>query len=462
VKKYKVLLFIFALLLSFNILASPFELNPNGMSHVYFPIDDDKSKWQVVNGSPYHKGSDAYADDWNLKSGYTVGGQVDNCDRDKGAKVISSFAGKVIHADIQGNIGAYGKEVIIRSSSNPSFAMRYSHLDNVYVSEDDDVNLGASLGTVGDTGLGSAGCAHLHLVLYKNLNNTALSRLKKGYSPKSLSGGADVFAAKFYSDATSGSSPNISSAGIFDGAGSLINSPQDCYGCNKDIAVMHPHPGTGSTVVFQWLYNGSECEFLDLTADKNIEVIVKSKAWSEHLTQKAFKTTLSSSPVSLKQAGSWTTFAITSTSSISNETWITAQCRKPNNTFHNGSTQAVAKDLVDATHDYYWTGTGSIISQANREGYGVGYDVAATFSSKKSLTSFQWLSTSSCSKLEISDGSSAYHNANVSIKVWNEREFNQVCSSLPCSISKSSNFYVIKVKSDANEFNGGTIKASCK
>jgi len=251
-------------------------------------------------------------------------------------------------------------------------------------------------------------------------------------------------------------------AGIFDGAGSLINPSQNCYGCDRDIAVMHPHPGTGSTVVFQWLYDNSKCEFLDLTANSDIGVVIKAKAWSEHLTQKAFKTTLSSTPISLKRSGDWTTFAITSESSISNEVWITAQCRKPNDTFYNGSTQSVAKNLVDVTYDYYWTGTGSIISQANRAGYGVDYDIATTFSTKNSLTSFQWYSSSKCHKLEVSDGSSTFHNASVSVKLWNDKNFSQVCSSLPCTITKSDGYYVIKVKSDANEFNGGTIQAACR
>ena len=251
-------------------------------------------------------------------------------------------------------------------------------------------------------------------------------------------------------------------AGIFDGAGSLINPPQDCYGCDKDIAVMHPHAGIGSTVVFQWLYNSSQCEFLDLTSSRSVEVVIKVKMWSDRLIRRAFKTTLSSNPVSLKRAGKWTTFAITSTRSIPSKTWITAECRRSNNTFHNGSTQSVNTDLVDVTNGYYWAGTGSIISQANRGGFGVGYDVAATFSTKKSLTSFQWLSTPSCSKLGVSDGSSAYHGASVFIKVWNGREFSKVCSSLPCSISKPTGYYVIKIKSNANEFNGETIGAYCK
>lgn len=182
--------------------ATSFELNSNGISHVYFPINDSRSNWYVATGSSWHKGSDTYADDWNLKYGLTAGIESStSCDRDRGAEVISSFSGKVILADTSGNIGAYGKEVIVQSSQNNGFAMRYSHLDSVYVSNEEEVSVGTLLGTVGDSG---TDCAHLHLVLYQNLNTTALNRLKIGNSPKSLSGAADTFAAKFYTDATTG------------------------------------------------------------------------------------------------------------------------------------------------------------------------------------------------------------------------------------------------------------------
>lgn len=259
--------------------------------------------------------------------------------------------------------------------------------------------------------------------------------------------------------------------GVFDGAGSLINPEKECFGCNKDDAMMHPHPGVGSTVVFQWLYNKSKCDFLDVTADKNIEVEIKSKGWSGSLIQDAFKTTLSSSsPVSLSKSSGWTTFAITSTNSISSSTRVTATCRTPSDTYHGGSRLPTEKSPVDVTFDYYWAGTGSIISHAGengKNGYGVRQDVAVTFSPKKSLTSFQWRSSSSCKELKIIDGNnpSLQHDASVLIKYWSVKNFNKTeeCSSLPCTIKNKDidTYYVIKIKSTENEFNGGKIKVMC-
>lgn len=199
----KKIFFIAGLLVSSNLLAQPFILNKGGTSHLPFPIKDSKSNWYIFAGSPYHYGSDKYADDWNLKAGLSAGSiSSTSCNRDKGAEVIASLRGTVLHADIDDSVGLYGKEVIIQSADDPSFAMRYSHLDTVDVREDEFVEFGDGLGTVGNTGLGGNGCAHLHLVLYKNLNSTALHNLKKGKPPKSTSGAADNFAAKFSSDAT--------------------------------------------------------------------------------------------------------------------------------------------------------------------------------------------------------------------------------------------------------------------
>jgi len=235
--------------LSSVLYATPFKLNSNGISHIYFPINDNKSKWYIASGSPVHKGSDTYADDWNLKNGYTAGIELSSsCDRDRGAEIISSFTGKIILADKYNNIGAYGKEVIIQSTEDSSFAIRYAHLDNVYVT-DGIVKVGDVIGTVGDSG---TDCAHLHLVLYKNLDTTALNRLKKGNSPKSLTGSADKYAAKFYSDATSGGNTNSdisndnSDKPIITGVGSIINpeinsSIEYRYGSDRDEAIMQDH-----------------------------------------------------------------------------------------------------------------------------------------------------------------------------------------------------------------------------
>jgi len=268
----------------------------------------------------------------------------------------------------------------------------------------------------------------------------------------------------------SGTSNNSSISGIFDGAGSLVSPNEQCWGCDKDETRMHPHPGTGSTVVFQWLYDSDTCSQIDLVADSDIEVVVKAKAWDEHLTQKAFKTTLGTNPVTLKRPSDnrWTTLAITSTNSINHMTPIYAYCKTPSDTYHRGNSESIDKDLVDVTYDYFWTGTGSLITQADVRGFdnaGIGIDYATTFKTKNSLTSFQWYASSKCSKVKIKGYNESSSSVNgVHIKGWAEENWSSnKCSSLPCTIEAPSTdaYYIIKVKSSPDAIKSGYLETSC-
>jgi len=261
-------------------------------------------------------------------------------------------------------------------------------------------------------------------------------------------------------------------AGIFDGAGSLINPKGNGYGNNYDIAKMYPHGGTGSTVVFQWLYDASTCSQLDISSQYDIgDVVIKSKKWSEHLTEKAFKVKLNEdAPITMKRPDSnptWITFAVTTTSTLPYPNLIKAECKTSSDRFKTGIRSDIDKNLVDVTYDYYWTGTGSIISNVNRTfnpPYGMTADLASTFRTKNSLTSFQWLKQGDCQKLKISasDDSSVAVNG-VHIKEWDAENWGESkCSSLPCTLSPSTNdFFVIKVKSSPDAVTSGQIQAEC-
>jgi len=174
--------------------------------------------------------------------------------------------------------------------------------------------------------------------------------------------------------------------GEFDGAGSLVSPNEICWGCNKDEARMHPHQWTGSTVVFQWLYDKETCSQIDIYASSPVEVVLKSKAWKEHLTQEAVKVTLGSQPITLKKPTSdsaWTTFALTSVDSIDKDISIKAYCRKPEDGYHKGNRETIETDLVDVTHDHFWTGTASLISRATKiSNFGYAKDWAVTFRTK--------------------------------------------------------------------------------
>ena len=278
------------------------------------------------------------------------------------------------------------------------------------------------------------------------------------------------------------SSEEISStdSGIFDGAGSLVSPNENIAGGNYDYAIMHPHSPKNSTVVFQWLYDIDSCSQIDLFSyPNNLDVIVRAKAWNKHQMKEAFNVKLNmydpsdlSNGVTLKRPDSnnkWTTLAVTSKQPISTPTYIIARCRDNSESFKDGNRVNITPELVDVTHSYYWTGTGSIIStleNRNFESAGVGMDIAVTYKSNNSFTSFQWLSSDNCSKLKIKSYNDSTDSIDeIKIKKWDTKDWKSIScgSSLPCVISAPivGNYYILKIKSKANAIKSGGLIAEC-
>jgi hypothetical protein len=322
------------------------------------------------------------------------------------------------------------------------------------------VKKGDIIGYISDKG--TPGSWHLHFAVYNSHGKYALKSVNVNFNNPTIY--------------PLSSNINNKNSSIFDGAGSLISPNEDCYGCDKDIAKMHPHNGENSTVVFQWLYDADSCSQLDIFSDESIgDVIIKSKKWDGHLTQKAFKVKLNAgSPITLKRPDNnnkWTTFAITTTEPLNFSNSITAECKTSDDRFKKGIRSDVNKDLIDVSHEHFWTGTGSIISFATERGsnqFGIDKDLAVTFENQKSLTSFQWYASSSCPKLKIMNGRSSRINSpinEVRIKGWAEENWssNKCSSTLPCTLDApdGEGYYVIKVKSDADAIRFGLIGAQC-
>ena len=263
----------------------------------------------------------------------------------------------------------------------------------------------------------------------------------------------------------------------FDGAGSLILPEKDCWGCDHDMAYMHPHndnQNKPSTVVFQWKKT-EKCRYIDIISDIG-EVVIKSKIWSKHLTQTYFKGDL---PVSINANGTWNTVAITSTQPISHygeKMAVYAYCRTgetPQEGWQTGyqhNSEGLSEDyLVGFDHDYYWTGNGSLISWVG-EGTGKTRDWAVTFNAHKSLTVFQWYASQDCYSLTISDDDEntvlldgTYNE--VKYKLWDDDQkkwSDNQCNKLPCTFSVASDdYYIVKVKSEANAIPSGYLHAEC-
>ncbi|HRP91083.1 MAG TPA: PKD domain-containing protein [Edaphocola sp.] len=216
-----------------------FGLNQT-LSHLYWPYlsstwntnpshpdrdgwkDGDEGGGGSQQGQGGHKGGEWHAQDWNQNSHISS-----NYDCQK--SFLAPISGKVIYAfgtcnpecfancslgggQCCGN--GFGNSVTIQSDQDSNFAFRVSHLYDVFVSNNQQVNVGDVIGTVGMTGNGTG--SHAHCALYKNVyiyptiaisgvNYSVIQRLKAGAS-LTFTGNANNWAANFKFDAVIGGS----------------------------------------------------------------------------------------------------------------------------------------------------------------------------------------------------------------------------------------------------------------
>ncbi|MCA9381320.1 M23 family metallopeptidase, partial [Candidatus Dojkabacteria bacterium] len=213
--------------------STSFVLDSNGTSHIgwmfFNSTWDNKNGW-TASGAYDHKGTDVYADDWNL-------GQVD-C----GLDIRAPFSGNVIFSgwgtNLNGTSNGYGNQVIIQADANNNFAWRGTHMQDGSLTGATHVNAGDVIGKIGTTGGTSTGC-HLHSVLYKNIyqNNRYGRRAIDDLSSRGGGlGGTDgtynaadaQFAAPFYNDGIPGG--GVSACQTFDDSGVTFFSSAECVG----------------------------------------------------------------------------------------------------------------------------------------------------------------------------------------------------------------------------------------
>lgn len=261
----------------------------------------------------------------------------------------------------------------------------------------------------------------------------------------------------------------------FDGAGSIIRTNNNCWGCNKDEARMQAH-NVPSTVVFQWTAT-SNCSYLKVgVADGAgignipLDVVVHTKRWNDQSSDTAYKATL---PITVSKKDYWNTTAITSQQSLSTTIRLIAKCANEQIPFSKAN---IDNEFVQLVDNYYWAGNGSLIAKDNIPDYntedaGVRQDWAIAFNQHKAMSIFQWQPSEACSSLLIDTkfggDDDDFANVNqVDIKPWSATSWSgeNLCSQLPCIIDDPSNgnYYILKIKTNAGAVKSGYIHASCK
>ena len=117
-----------------------------------------------------HCGDDWFAQDWNWGSG----------NEDLGMVLLSPMAGRIIFkGQAPKPVMSYGQEVVIRNldAAPYDFMMRFSHLEEIWVSKDTTICPGTPIGTLG---LGGT-AAHLHATNYMGVFQSLAAGGSTGY-----------------------------------------------------------------------------------------------------------------------------------------------------------------------------------------------------------------------------------------------------------------------------------------
>jgi murein DD-endopeptidase MepM/ murein hydrolase activator NlpD len=376
----------------------------------------------------------------------------------------------------------WNARIILKCNSGNNLLAIYGHVDQQAVSNGSTVKKGSKIAIIApaynSSNVRSSSLDHLHFGIRTGYTNPFYSAgVGFGIATENVS--LSQAEQRGFQDPLNYLCSNpISTITYFDGAGSLISPTQTGVGANSDIAIMQPHAdiGTTSTVVFQFKKD-TNCDHIDISSTPKIDATIQSKDWQDHLISTAFGVAL---PVSVSSSkGGFTVVAVTSAIPLTSSVRIDAQCKPISSPRVNAITTSFADEaskLVTLGNDYYWTGTGSIISSLGT-GTGKTADVLPTFDTKKSFSSFQWRTTSSCSKLTLSPpaGKTTYFSgtdSEVSLKLWNSPTWQaQSCTRLPCTIYAPSigNYYIVKVKTQAGALSGtsgvtntGYLNAKCE
>lgn len=180
----------------------PFGLNPDGVSHLYWPYDEvgRRDKYQANYGAswcegegcqrgieleniieghwsvscnavksfcPAHLKGDKYAQDWLRQPNPA-----------EGHSIFAPMASKVVYI---GNAEAnYGKWILLQSYQNTSLYMFIAHMASINVSVGTYLCPREKIGIVGKTGNGANNVPHAHIALYRNIDPSILYNSTNG------------------------------------------------------------------------------------------------------------------------------------------------------------------------------------------------------------------------------------------------------------------------------------------
>ena len=289
--------------------------------------------------------------------------------KQEGDKVFSVTDGIVVEARMNineyGGAGKKGGAIIIEHQKygGSKFYALYGHVKNFKVKEGDVVVGGQHIAYIGPYD----NVPHLHFGI-----NTS-KPLLTGYTPTNNCINKIGFVNP--GDFLETEEP---AKYEFHGAGSIIKTEANCFGCNKDWAMIQA-TGNKGLVSFQWMHNPNNCDFINISAPDfgtdEITVGIIAGEWKNRNNDKYYRAKL---PVSIGHPRKgYNIAAILTPISASNPITIEAKCKtiNPRDSKTEISRDEIGIELTDGT---IWNGSGSIISRETNPsiGYGRVKDIA--------------------------------------------------------------------------------------
>jgi hypothetical protein len=373
--------------------------------------------------------------------------------KQEGDKVFSIADGTVVTARMNvggyGGIGKQGGAIVIehQKQGGSAFYALYGHVKNFKVKEGDFVVGGQHIGDIGPY----ENAPHLHFGI-----NTSKALLS-GYTSKPNPKNCHTEDMRGFVDPGVFLTNEKPARYEFHGAGSIIKTETDCFGCNKDLAKVQA-TGKKGLVSFQWKYNRANCDFINISASDfgtdELTVGIIAGKWSHRSNDKYYRATL---PVSIghPRAG-FNVAAVMMPVEVSSPVTIRAECgtHNPRDTKTEISRNEIGVELTDG---HVWNGSGSIISYNTvpSTGYGRVKDIAFVNGSENiGATVFQWQRSSRCQALKIHaknrDLNESYPSVELAIKGWSEHPNNAtkwfVTLPYTLNIGMDGRYYVISAK----------------
>jgi hypothetical protein len=253
------------------------------------------------------------------------------------------------------------------------------------------------------------------------------------------------------------------------------------FGITQDKTVLHPEPNKRPTAFFQWQINKENCDRLKIDvkdmpiAENNVDIIFGT--WDSRSSDQTFEGVTLPFVIGESNTGytftdsdnQWYMVGVAFKNPVSKSATLDVTCTSEE--LPTDKSSIMSKGLM-LEGSYRWNGNGSLISgmfESQFDENGIFRDVTKVHPSpEKPVVFFQWMTSETCSTINIDAPTLTDSEKNVHIvhKVWDSKSYSIAsCKVLPCSVNRlrsvSGSWQVLGVAFDNPVSQTATVEAKC-